>query len=119
MSNRKTARTTPQLKANFLNYRDSSEFGDFYRTIEIDTDEWRQWIARHQTFSYDGKYTVRCERIKNKNSSFWYAYQKDENGKLKKKYIGVDTAVTNKKLLAIWAAFRYGEDSAIYKSIIS
>ena len=115
MPNRKTARSTAKIVDNHLTYREITPLGDFYHTIDIESEEFLRWLERGETFSYNGEYTVRCE--KRRNTFYWYAFQK-EGKKLLKKYIGVSAAVKRQKLLEVWAAFKYGEDHPMYKIMI-
>lgn len=119
MGNRKTARSTPKIAGGFLTYWEETGLGRFYHTVSLDSADFYFWLKRGQTFSYEGRYTVRRE--KRANGYFWYAFKRDEAnaGRLEKHYIGKDEAVTAEKLMHIGWAFQYGKDSPLYKRIIN
>lgn len=82
-----------------------------YRTLSVshDIERWQAWLARGEPFQVEGTgpegwtvahFTARMERIKNKQSCFWYAYRR-VGGKLRKLYLGRSADLTLDRLRAV------------------
>src|SRR4051794_31314260 len=101
MSNRKTSRSTPVLVVDYLEYKEVTPIGTIYNKIRFGSSEWIEWLQRGETWSYDGKFTCRCEM--RRNTYYWYAFKRDEvSGKLAKEYLGKAEQITKDKLLGTW-----------------
>ncbi len=71
--------------------------------LELDTPAWLVWLRKQAAFVYQdevGHFTARRER--RPGGSYWYAYRR-VNGKLQKRYLGKDEALSAQHLHVIAA----------------
>ncbi len=67
---------------------------------------WRSWVIDAERMSVNLgniQFTIRRERVK--RFCYFYAYKRIE-GKLHKRYVGMETALTMQRLIEIGASFR-------------
>lgn len=98
---RKSSTSTAVVKGGYLYTANEATTG-----TKIDSPEWVKWLETGETFYFDderaGSFTARAE--KRRQGLSWYAFRK-VNGKLIKRYIGRNAALTANKLMEIAASF--------------
>jgi LuxR family maltose regulon positive regulatory protein len=94
--------STPKIRNGVLTYWEYMPIGKFTHTIAMDSNDFRVWLTRHESFRIDlGRitFTVRAER-KKRGGFYWYAYKR-VNGRLFKRYLGTDEMITETHLRSI------------------
>lgn len=97
---RKANVNTPTVKSLYLYTTDEATTG-----IKLDSAEWFAWLEAGNTFYFDGifgGFTARAE--KRRQGLSWYAFKKI-NGKLHKRYIGRNAALSIDHLRNIAQSF--------------